>query len=524
MGAGQRENAADGSAADGWDFFVSYTQADLAWAEWIAWQLEAAGDRVLLQAWDMVAGSHWSAVMQDGVQHADRTIAVLSNAYLRSVYGAAEWEAAWLDDPRGTDRKLIPIRVEDCPRPGLLGAVVSFDLFNLAADAARAVLLKKLEETLKGRAKPVDEPPFPNAQAPVAPRSSLPPDFPGAGGNQASVGPVGARTAVVVLHLSDLRFNTTDPGNGAGLLDRIAEQTRRAGLTPDLLVVTGDLTEHGRPSEFDQAATFLSDLADGLGLPRQRVAIVPGDRDVNHSACQAYFLTCEAEERNPVAPYFPKWRPFLRMLGEFYGDSAIEHSFVVGREWSLFTMDDLKVVVAGLNSTMAVSHRPQDRYGLLGENQCGWFAERLREYAQRGWLRIGAIHHNPARPSRCDDSANQDELLRDADGFTTIVGPDVNLLLHGGNPAGNSNDGVTTLGEVDVPVLATRGASQLLRIDAAGLSRHTQASGAPRGSADDGNEPDAGIMRITRISRSWPNTGAALPVARSPLPTPSRSA
>ena len=25
------------------DFFVSYTSADRAWAEWIAWQLEAEG-------------------------------------------------------------------------------------------------------------------------------------------------------------------------------------------------------------------------------------------------------------------------------------------------------------------------------------------------------------------------------------------------------------------------------------------------------------------------------------------------
>ena len=34
------------------DFFISYTSADRAWAEWIAWQLEAAGFTTLLQAWD----------------------------------------------------------------------------------------------------------------------------------------------------------------------------------------------------------------------------------------------------------------------------------------------------------------------------------------------------------------------------------------------------------------------------------------------------------------------------------------
>jgi hypothetical protein len=34
--------AEDGSPA-GPDFFVSYTEVDRGWAEWIAWQLEAAG-------------------------------------------------------------------------------------------------------------------------------------------------------------------------------------------------------------------------------------------------------------------------------------------------------------------------------------------------------------------------------------------------------------------------------------------------------------------------------------------------
>ena len=41
-------NIADGGS----DFFVSYTQSDRAWAEWIAWLLEEDGYRVLIQAWD----------------------------------------------------------------------------------------------------------------------------------------------------------------------------------------------------------------------------------------------------------------------------------------------------------------------------------------------------------------------------------------------------------------------------------------------------------------------------------------
>jgi hypothetical protein len=41
------------------DFFVSYTSADRTWAEWIAWQLEQAGYRVIVQAWDFEPGDNF---------------------------------------------------------------------------------------------------------------------------------------------------------------------------------------------------------------------------------------------------------------------------------------------------------------------------------------------------------------------------------------------------------------------------------------------------------------------------------
>ncbi|KPM52557.1 molecular chaperone Tir [Frankia sp. R43] len=155
-------NADSATGSDpGWDFFVSYTAVDRDWAEWISWQLEEAGYRVLVQAWDFVAGSNWQIRMQQGVQHSRRTIAVLSDAYLTSIYGQTEWQAAHAADPHGFERKLLPIRIEDCPRPGLLGAVVSIDLFPHDADQAGPHLLDHVRHALTGRAKPMTPPGFP---------------------------------------------------------------------------------------------------------------------------------------------------------------------------------------------------------------------------------------------------------------------------------------------------------------------------------------------------------------------------
>jgi WD40 repeat protein len=154
-------SVADESNTVRWDFFISYTQADRTWAEWIAWHLEAAGFRVLVQVWDMVPGVNWMKKMQDGVIHSDRTIAILSSSYLKSVYGQQEWLAAFQADPQGFTRKLVPVRIEDCDRPGILGQIVSFDLIGLDNEAARTRLLHQIDIIRAGRAKPVEPPAFP---------------------------------------------------------------------------------------------------------------------------------------------------------------------------------------------------------------------------------------------------------------------------------------------------------------------------------------------------------------------------
>ena len=101
--------------ADG-DFFVSYAQEDRAWAEWIAWILEEDGHRILVQAWDFVPGTNWIQNMQAGTRDAARTIAVMSGDYLKSVYGGAEWQAAWASDVQRSSRKLLTVRMAECDR------------------------------------------------------------------------------------------------------------------------------------------------------------------------------------------------------------------------------------------------------------------------------------------------------------------------------------------------------------------------------------------------------------------------
>jgi len=150
------------------DFFVSYNRADRQWAEWIAWILEEAGYSVLIQAWDFRPGGNFVLDMQRAAAESQKTIAVLSETYLKSAYAQPEWAAAFADDPLSVKQKLIPIRVGDCRPTGMLRPIVYVDLVGLAeADAKREVLA-----ALKPRVKPDQKPTFPGADVPDTEGSS----------------------------------------------------------------------------------------------------------------------------------------------------------------------------------------------------------------------------------------------------------------------------------------------------------------------------------------------------------------
>jgi hypothetical protein len=142
------------------DFFISRNKADKDWASWIAFELEEAGFTTIIQDWDFRPGSNFALGMQQGAE-AERTIAVLSPEYLAAEYTQPEWAAAFAADPKGAERKLVPVRVRECDPIGLLAPIVRIDLVGKNEQDARRELLVGIK---RERAKP-----------------SMPPKFPGTG-------------------------------------------------------------------------------------------------------------------------------------------------------------------------------------------------------------------------------------------------------------------------------------------------------------------------------------------------------
>jgi tetratricopeptide (TPR) repeat protein len=155
------------------DFFISYNKADRAWAEWIAWQLFNTGYTVKLQAWHFRPGNNFVVEMHQAAIEAERTIAVLSPSYLTSRFTHAEWAAAFVQDPTGKLKLLLPIRVRECKPEGLLAAITYQDLVGLNELDARVTLLAGLS---RNAAIPESPPPYPGEAD--QPRGAAP-RFPG---------------------------------------------------------------------------------------------------------------------------------------------------------------------------------------------------------------------------------------------------------------------------------------------------------------------------------------------------------
>jgi hypothetical protein len=139
---------------DRYDFCISYALEDRSWAEWIAWQLEAAGYAVLVQAWDLKAGANLITQVDAELADAEKIIAVVSPAFARSTAAMSEASTAVPPD------RLIPVRVRPAETPPAFAGLAWVDLASGDEATARERLLRAVEGE---RRKHRGAPPYPGA-------------------------------------------------------------------------------------------------------------------------------------------------------------------------------------------------------------------------------------------------------------------------------------------------------------------------------------------------------------------------
>src|SRR6185312_7752582 len=120
-----------------------------------------------------------------------------------------------------------------------------------------------------------------------------------------------------LAHVSDLHFGHHDPKVAATLAADLAAQS------PDLVVVSGDLTQRGTPEEFELARAFL----DSLASP---VFAVPGNHDLGRNLVRR-FLDPYGLYRRYIAPEI---EPFLETGGIALAGLNTTRRALADRDWS----------------------------------------------------------------------------------------------------------------------------------------------------------------------------------------------
>jgi 3',5'-cyclic AMP phosphodiesterase CpdA len=163
-----------------------------------------------------------------------------------------------------------------------------------------------------------------------------------------------------VVHLSDLHFGQIDEAMLAPLITFIH------GIRPDLVAVSGDLTQRARSSQFEQARAFL----ETIRAPR---IVVPGNHDVPMRNLFARFL-------RPLAKYR---RYITEDLAPLYRDEEI--------------------MVLGINTARSLTIKG----GRINETQIEMLREQLSDGGAE-MIRILVTHH----PFHVPEGGDEDDLVR----------------------------------------------------------------------------------------------------------------
>lgn len=148
-----------------------------------------------------------------------------------------------------------------------------------------------------------------------------------------------------LLHLSDLHFGRIDPATLAPLLATAKE------IRPDVVLVSGDLTQRARRRQFREARDFLS------ALPQPQI-VVPGNHDV------------------------PLYNVALR-----FADPLANYRRYITDDLDPFFRDD-EIAVAGINTARSLTFKG----GRINERQVARVRERLCALPEQV-ARVIVTHH-----------------------------------------------------------------------------------------------------------------------------------
>ena len=266
------------------------------------------------------------------------------------------------------------------------------------------------------------------------------------------------RRSPVILHISDLHRTVDERVSNDEILHSLKRDfdqgwTEDKVPHPDLLVVSGDLTQRAEPEEYDEAIALLAEILNHLNLDWDRVVTVPGNHDIHWPTCEEVFRWRKGTVDDDLA---------IRKDGAFLVPDSSDayqarldnfrnaHHRITGREWPrpreeqflVYRFDDLGIAFGAMSSCDRTDYERSE--AAIHPSVVKRCADELMGF---DGLRVAVWHHDcDWRHERLEDTVSYDTLAA-----VNQRGFDIALCGHTHRPA--SHD-VNFFGKVSLPLLA----------------------------------------------------------------------
>ncbi|MBF0422398.1 MAG: metallophosphoesterase [Magnetococcales bacterium] len=225
-----------------------------------------------------------------------------------------------------------------------------------------------------------------------------------------------------IVHLSDLhlgegsRFAAMKPQEWGERTAASFQEILPKDHRPDLVIVTGDITNQAKPPEYVLAHEFFVALAGTLGIGRDRFVFLPGNHDVSRPLClrveselsENDVLTDESFLFRVEKEKFNNFNNFNNFIKKFL--PPVDHVQTLERGAAIWDFPSLRLSVATLNSCEKITHRKGERNGGVSAEQVEALLTHWRTSAEER-LKILALHHNPEPPGDFNDTKRVKNLV-----------------------------------------------------------------------------------------------------------------
>lgn len=239
------------------------------------------------------------------------------------------------------------------------------------------------------------------------------------------------------IHLSDFHF-----GQGRHIatdLDRksvlrcLLQDVELVGSelgVPDYVFITGDVAHSGKKEQFDEAWSWLDELAKRLRIGLDRMLLVPGNHDVDRELVRQHVANLVHKEmrRNPpmlsdliqtgeIENVWPKLRAYQAFSTRGFGAPKIDHN---RPGWRLPLADEpAKAFAVGLNTVLqSYDDEDDDVSGGANLQLSAWQLEQTLGKCPDDALILALAHHPP-------------DLLSDGEEFVARLSKRPHLLIYG---------------------------------------------------------------------------------------------